>query len=694
MSGQLGDLVVSLSADIARFRDDMGKATNTTQDAAQQMTKHMTGATDQIQGMFSGMGKVIGGAMAILGGGAMFKDMVSTTKEVAGEITKLKVSLGISAEEASILRVALDDVFLNADDMAGASSRITKQLVKNEEAFQNLGVATRDSNGGFRSTIEIMSETNTKLLEFKEGTDRNVEGMKVYGKGWEEARKTLKLTAEGMTEAKTRAEELHLIFGDSGLKAVKEYKLAMKDIDDVFESVKVQIGTALIPELTKLAVSFGESSVKGIPSFISGLHSVEAEIMRMAMLADKAGGSLTAMGYYASGGKFTDTGKWWKEQNDMYKARYEQTEKDMQTLANLEVGLDKDGNKIKPKTDKAAPNKKSTGAVDENAASELANYIGEWNKLQDKINEMNPYMTDYQREVQKVNDEYGTLIGKYPQFTTELEHNRGVMLAQVKVVKEHKDAIQEMSDVYQLELQDQAAAYEEMSQIYQMELQDQEKATQAISDAYQEVLMEQEELYKSSPWEGMKSGIRDYADEAKNLGDQFKDMTVNTMQQMEQALTNFVMTGKLNFKDLANSIIQDLIRIQMRQAVSGIFSYLTSAVGSAMGSPSEISYTPSQIEMANLPARAAGGPVSGGQSYLVGERGPEIFTPNSSGGITPNNALGGNVNLKVEIINATGQPQKAKDGGTKFDGAGMVKTIILEAMDTDPGFRWAMRGAQ
>ena len=40
--------------------------------------------------------------------------------------------------------------------------------------------------------------------------------------------------------------------------------------------------------------------------------------------------------------------------------------------------------------------------------------------------------------------------------------------------------------------------------------------------------------------------------------------------------------------------------------------------------------------------RASGGPVMSGGSYLVGERGPEIFTPASSGMITPNSAIGGN----------------------------------------------------
>ena len=46
------------------------------------------------------------------------------------------------------------------------------------------------------------------------------------------------------------------------------------------------------------------------------------------------------------------------------------------------------------------------------------------------------------------------------------------------------------------------------------------------------------------------------------------------------------------------------------------------------------------------PARANGGPVSSGQPYMVGERGPELFTPSQSGFITPN---GGGNSITVNI---------------------------------------------
>ncbi len=53
--------------------------------------------------------------------------------------------------------------------------------------------------------------------------------------------------------------------------------------------------------------------------------------------------------------------------------------------------------------------------------------------------------------------------------------------------------------------------------------------------------------------------------------------------------------------------------------------------------------------------RANGGPVLGGSSYLVGERGPELFTPQSSGSITRNSAMGGTNNITVNVQGADPQ---------------------------------------
>ena len=58
--------------------------------------------------------------------------------------------------------------------------------------------------------------------------------------------------------------------------------------------------------------------------------------------------------------------------------------------------------------------------------------------------------------------------------------------------------------------------------------------------------------------------------------------------------------------------------------------------------------------LSNIPVigglfKAEGGPVKGGSSYIVGEKGPEMFTPGVSGMITPNHALGGSTNVVVNV---------------------------------------------
>lgn len=63
--------------------------------------------------------------------------------------------------------------------------------------------------------------------------------------------------------------------------------------------------------------------------------------------------------------------------------------------------------------------------------------------------------------------------------------------------------------------------------------------------------------------------------------------------------------------------------------------------------------------------RAAGGPVTGGTTYLVGEKGPELFTPGSSGNIIPNNRLGGGggtINITVNgALDAEGTARQIVD---------------------------------
>ena len=146
---------------------------------------------------------------------------------------------------------------------------------------------------------------------------------------------------------------------------------------------------------------------------------------------------------------------------------------------------------------------------------------------------------------------------------------------------------------------------------------------------------------------GFKKAMKDAEDYTKSLG----KVGENIFNGMADQLADFVMTGKINFRDFANSVIRDLLRIASRWAnIEGfkmILGYFTGGTSTAVTS-----------SMGN-PHKQHGGPVSAGSPYIVGEAGPEMFVPDTSGTVVPNNQMGAEiggevtVNFNINAVDAT-----------------------------------------
>jgi lambda family phage tail tape measure protein len=254
-----------------------------------------------------------------------------------------------------------------------------------------------------------------------------------------------------------------------------------------------------------------------------------------------------------------------------------------------------------------------------------------------------------------------------------------------------------------------AAARKEASQIQDADLRAQ--TIEAINDALARQLPILENLtranadYQRSAEFGAKSALRTYIEDATNAAKQAERAVTGAFKSMEDALTQFVMTGKVDFNSLANSIISDLIRIQIQRAITlplanwamSLFTPAASAAlplgsGDLMGVNANVAHSGGLLGTDGLPSRQVdggvfkgarrfhtGGLVSG-EVPIIARQGEAVFTPGQL------RALGGavagrpSVNVEVNVINrASGvetrvEQQQRPDGSTRLD-------VIVEQME-------------
>ena len=70
----------------------------------------------------------------------------------------------------------------------------------------------------------------------------------------------------------------------------------------------------------------------------------------------------------------------------------------------------------------------------------------------------------------------------------------------------------------------------------------------------------------------------------------------------------------------------------------------------------------------------------GGKTYLVGEKGPELFTPGVSGMVTPNHALGGSTSVVVNV-DASGSSVESDDQSAAQLGEAIASAVQAEIVN-------------
>lgn len=286
------DSIIQIGADASQANAEFEKlgdrALSTSQrmqssirEASEQMTSAMNQATSAINSNFGQIGKMfskLNGAMmafsAVLAGGELFKEAISGASKYYEENEKLGRALGITANDAATLNQALGDIHVSTDDYSSAAKGLEKQINKNEEGLNKMGLTTRDSSGHLRPLNDLMLDAIKITNDHREGTDRNVTAIRLFGKGIEDGSRLLELNAQRTEEARKTNEELGLTVGVRGAQNQEAYRKAMKDVGDVMEAVGKVVADALMPLLTQIGQWFRDEAPAAIEKFKVAMNAV------------------------------------------------------------------------------------------------------------------------------------------------------------------------------------------------------------------------------------------------------------------------------------------------------------------------------------------------------------------------------------------------------------------------------------
>ena len=627
---------------------------------------------------------------------ADFAAKARATLDNAEAINKLSQKTGIATETLSGFRVAaqLADVSQEelgvglkklAVNMAGAAGGGQEQI----KLFKTMGISIKDAAGNLRGTDEVFREIGDKFASYKDGPEKAALAVAAFGKSGE----SLIPMLNSLRETESVAKQLGAVFGGEFAAKAEQFNDNMKKMGVAAEGAKISFMMPFVEGLKEITKEMVENTATGsrwIAMLKAGaqvlgfmdtkkLH-MEKEYVRIPdQLAELEANQARLKGTRA--GSMPGVMEGIEEKIAKLKGRSEFLRAELGDFAGPRPGPAKEL-VTAPIIDKSPDNSAALLALQKRQIAALQQ-MEEKKKALYGLTEEEIMLQRVQTGTYKDFDD--ATAARLLNMAVELDTRKqfiDVMNIEENSRKSVYDTMKKAGDIQRaqndaaFEMRDQMAfeldligktvvEQERLNGLRKIDL-EVRKATQSIAEAYgddfsgyerEAALIEANaKLQKDVLTDGLAARIAaerswstgaagamdDYLSHATNAAEQSRTLFTNAFKGMEDALVSFVKTGKLDFKSLADSMITDLIRIQVQNQIMkplvgtnespGLLSQGISSMAGGVGS-----------FFSNLVGggRASGGPVSPGQYYVVGENGPEILMPRTSGLVIPNGGSAG-----------------------------------------------------
>lgn len=503
--------------------------------------------------------------------GVELKNMSQAVGVSVEDLAKIKVAAELSGVPMENLTVALRR--LNANAVAAATGNNIMAA-----SFKTFGVNVVDSNGHVKNATDILLKLADRFKNLEDGPVKSALAIKLFGRSGTDIIPMLNLGSEAIlkfslhinTEFATSAKELvnnlqvmklefrNLIF-DGIAPGLPVLNAAIEKFDSFGNTnVKVSKNIKFVESLVAiLAISFktisevigfaGDSiSILFNGSIITAVGLIKTFINGIAELAERAnalsfGDFETAFSPQSKTvDSFTNMLDTLDQKGKDFSLKMKVRLYDTLTYSkNLEDLIAYEHKKDKTKTTKSTVD---PGEINKRIAheQELLDVLRAQGKEQAALQDLE--------------------LRKYGLSTAAYENEKDRYKTQQDIVKATKDF-----NLFNPKESSLARQYREEAELQEKS---RENSRLALED-------------QKHGLEGFKVGATEafhtYIDAARDTAAQTKTLFTDAFKGMEDGIVKFVETGKLNFADFANSVIDDIIRIQVRMLLAGLISSVADA---------------------------------------------------------------------------------------------------------------------
>lgn len=282
------------------------------------------GARDKLLGLGATLG-ITGAAIGVfINGYADATGAIGDTAERTGisreRFQELGFAAKLSGSSAEVLAGALQKMNINV----GAAAKGSKELT---EMFTGLGIKLKNTDGSLKSTDEQFAMFVDRISKIKNPSLQAQAAVKIFGKSATELLPLIRGGSAGLKEMSDEARRLGIVLSDDAVRDGEAFGDILDTLKFSISGVGNIIGTALVPELSKMgtwltdtivkyrpqieafATSFANNlpgNIEKITGFLGDLYDgIQPVIAAMGWLADTFGGAnviFAALGAYIAGG--------------------------------------------------------------------------------------------------------------------------------------------------------------------------------------------------------------------------------------------------------------------------------------------------------------------------------------------------------------------------------------------------------